>query len=512
MSVDVAHGTHGIVASGHKLATEAAIEVLKSGGNAIDAAVCGALVLAVVCPYACSLAGDMYMLIHKPDIGSVIGLNATGKSPANATLEHFPEGIDRSGIRSATVPGMLAGMSDALDRYGTMSLRALLAPAIRIAAEGFTVHPYFTKNIEDRKGLLSRDPTACDLFLPDGHPLKPGSRFVQTDLAATLSLIAKDGISSFYSGKLAKQFVVASRKLGGLFSEADLSGHSSLWQTPISAPFFDYDVWTMPPNSYGATLLLQLIELEAKGIHRCDSSSVPFITQGFEARRAAYASTARYIADPDVAEDKAYNALQVAINDRGLRRGKQGQFAEASDSSTTNIVVIDQAGNAVSLIESISTPFGAGLVIENTGMVLNNRLAGFNTDPLSLNCLSPRKRPAHTLAPCIVTKNGALYMSIGTPGTVGQTCTLAQVLARILAHGEAPDAAISAPRWSVDFEGKLIIEASTPDPLLEEARAAGARTMPSGWISFGSIKLVLRNGAHLSGYADDRRSASTAGF
>jgi gamma-glutamyltranspeptidase/glutathione hydrolase len=185
---------------------------------------------------------------------------------------------------------------------------------------------------------------------------------------------------------------------------------------------------------------------------------------------------------------------------------------EASDSSTTNIVVIDRNGWAVSLIESISTPFGAGIVLEGTGIVLNNRIGGFNTDPASLNCVGPGKRPAHTLAPCLVTRDGALVMTVGTPGTVGQTCTLAQFLARTLACGQDPAQAIAAARWSADFQGRLIVEESMPEPLKGAALAEGAQAMPTGWISFGSIKLAMPAADGLAAFADDRRSAWAAGY
>lgn len=507
MAVQVAHGKAGVVSSGHTLATEAALDVLKSGGNAVDAAICGALVLAVVCPYACSLAGDMYMLIHNGK--RVEGLNATGRSPGAANPALFPDGVDRSGIRAATVPGFLAGAADALAKFGTRTIAQLIGPAITFAEQGFTVHPYFTKNIEERKGLLLRDPEASDLFMPEGVPVQPGATFVQSDLAATLKVIARDGAGAFYHGRITKQIVHACHRVGGLFIDADFAEHRSLWQEPIAAPFYGHDVWTMPPNSYGPTLLLQLIALEAGKVHTADSSEA-LMLQGFAARSAAYRAVARLIADPKLTEDQARALVDEAVARGSMPSPKQKPVSETTSTSTTNIVVIDKDGLGVSLIESISTPFGAGMVIEGTGIVLNNRMAGFTTDPESMNCVAPQKRPAHTLAPCIVTKNGALTMSIGTPGTVGQTCTLAQILARVLARGENVAAAIAAPRWSVDFQGKLIVEDTAPSSLTDAALAAGGGTMPTGWISFGSVKIAAADADGLHGYADDRRCAATA--
>jgi gamma-glutamyltranspeptidase/glutathione hydrolase len=364
MGVQVAHGAHGIVASGHALATDAALDVLKKGGNAVDAAICGALVLTVTCPYATSLAGDMYMLVFDPRGGVVSGLNATGCAPAAAALEQFPDGMPRSGIRAATVPGFLAGAADALDRFGTQTLSELIEPAIELAEKGFAVHPYFTKNINDRRDLLAKDAEASALFLPGGEPLKPGAHFVQADLVLTLRALLRDGVESFYRGALATRIVAASRKLGGLFTEADFAAHRSLWQEPVSGPFRGHTVWTMPPNSYGATLLLQLIELEANGIADCDPDGLDFITSGFAARRKSYAAAAKFIADPALGGGPVGKVLAAAIADGRIPSAGPGRPAEAKDRSTTNIVVIDKDGWAVSLIESISTPFGAGIVLD----------------------------------------------------------------------------------------------------------------------------------------------------
>jgi gamma-glutamyltranspeptidase/glutathione hydrolase len=207
--------------------------------------------------------------------------------------------------------------------------------------------------------------------------------------------------------------------------------------------------------------------------------------------------------------------LAAAIAKRGEPLARQTAMpSEARDRCTTCAVVIDRAGMAVSLIESISAPYGAGIVLEGTGIVLNNRMAGFNLDPLSANRIAPGKRPANTLAPCLVLKDGRLAMSLGTPGTVGQTCTLAQYLARVLACGEDAAEAAAAPRWSVDFQGKLVVEDTMDEKLSAAVRArnAEAKVMRSGWISFGSIKLAMVSADGFVGVADQRRVATTSGW
>ncbi len=515
LKAQTARGTNGIVATGHGLASEAAIDVLQQGGNAVDAAVAAALVLAVVCPYACTLGGDLYALIYDPSSGSSIGLNGTGRSPQAATRERFADGIPGNGVRSATVPGLLRGAADLLTRFGTRDLGALMQPAIRLAEEGFPVHRQLAANTADRAELLAKDAGASALFLPGGKPLEEGACFAQPDLARMLRRVAADGVEAFYRGEIAALMAESSAKLGGLLTAEDFADHASLWQTPFAAPFYGHEVVTMPPNSYGATLLFQLLELEAGGIAATDPNGPDFILRGYEARREAYRIAARLIADPALVEDDLRSLLAAAIAKTGGSVARQISLpSEARDRCTTCAVVIDRAGIAVSLIESVSAPYGAGVVLDGTGILLNNRLAGFNLDPISANRLAPGKRPANTLAPCLVMKNGRLAMSLGTPGTVGQTCTLAQFLARVLACGEDAAEAAAAPRWSVDFQGKLVIEDTIDEKLSAAIRArnAEAKVMRSGWISFGSIKLAMVSDSGLIGVADQRRAATSLGW
>jgi gamma-glutamyltranspeptidase/glutathione hydrolase len=511
LKAQTARGKNGIVATGHGAASEAALGVLRDGGNAVDAAVAAALVLAVVCPYACTLGGDLYALIYDPRTGSSIGLNGTGRSPRAASPERFADGLPANGVRAATVPGLLRGLDDLLARFGSRNLATLLQPAIRLAAEGFPIHRQLAANTADRAVLLAKDKAAAALFLPGGKPLAEGARFVQPELGQVLRDVAASGVDIFYRGRHAERMVAASAAVDGLLAGDDFADHASLWQEPITAPFYGHDVLTMPPNSYGATLLFQLLELEAATIAAIDPSSVDFVMAGYEARRGAYRKAAKLIADPRVSEEELRRSLAAAIAGQGRAVGAEaGTPAEARDRCTTCAVAIDRDGMAVSLIESVSAPYGAGVVLEGTGILLNNRMAGFNNDPASVNCVAPAKRPANTLAPCLVMKDGALVMSVGTPGTVGQTCTLAQFLARTLACGENPEDAVGAPRWSVDFQGKLVVEDAMDETLRAAvmARNPEAKVMRTGWISFGSIKLAMVSGDDLLGVADQRRCAS----
>jgi len=512
-AIQPVRGRHGMVASGHAHATDAALAILRAGGNAVDAAIAGALVLCVVCPYACTLAGDAYLLVYDPDQRRVLGLNGTGRAPGAATAARFGADIPRDGAQSATVPGLLAALGDALARHGTRRIAELIAPALALAADGFAVNPYFARNIRDRAALLGRDPAAAALFLPDGAPLAAGHLFRQPELTALLAVIADEGTESFYAGTVAERMLAAGEAIGWLIGRDDLARHRSLEQAPVSAPFCGHEVWTMPPNSYGPTLLLQLMALEAGGIADIDPDSADFVLRGYAARRSAYKTAGKLIGDPEHLEAPLRALLATARRNGGcLAEPAAPMPAEARDRCTTNIVVVDRHGLAVSLIESISAPFGAGVVLPGTGIVLNNRLAGFVSDPASPNCIAPGKRPAHTLAPCLVTQDDELALTIGTPGTVGQTCVLAQFLARVLACGQEIAVAAERPRWSVDFQGKPVVEDTMDEAHRGELASLlpEARPMPAGWISFGSIKLVKTEAAGLIGLADHRRCA-TAG-
>jgi gamma-glutamyltranspeptidase len=512
MTVETARSRSGIVVAGHPLAAEEGVRVLAAGGNAVDAAVAAGLVLAVVCPYACTLAGDVYMLIRDAKSGRIAGLNGTGAAPQAATRERFADGMANSGILSASVPGLLAGLADALARFGSKNFPELAATALALADEGFPVFPYFAQQIRQRADLLAQDGEASRLFLPGGAPLATGTPFRQPELAAILRLLIEDGAESFYRGAVARRVAEACAAGGGLIGAADLDAHDTLWQEPIAAPFYGHEIWTMPPNSYGPTLLLQLLALAEAGVDGMPPDSADFVLAGYRARQQAYRLAGPFVGDPRDCE-APMRALLAEANARRIEAAGQ-MPEEARDRCTTNVVAIDKDGNAVSLIESISAPFGAGIVLPGTGILLNNRMAGFSTKPDSRNCVAPGRRPAHTLAPCMVTKDGALVMSVGTPGTVGQTCSLAQLLARILACGEAPAAAIAAPRWSVDFAGKLVMEEEMA-PALQEAVRAGepeAKPMSRGWMSFGSVKLAVATAEGYAGFADDRRAAAARGL
>lgn len=492
-----------MISAGHPDAASAGAAVLKAGGNAIDGAVVAAAVLAVTSGEACGIGGDVYALIYRAESGEIAGLNGTGRSPRQATAMGFGCGIPRAGISTVSVPGAVAGWADMLERFGTISLAAALAPAIELAATGVTVHAGLAQSVEERSALLKQDPAAWELFGTLGY----ADTLCQPDLAKTLKVIAELGPDGFYRGEVAARIGQTSEDLGGLISVDDLAAHSSLWQRPISAPFAGHEVATMPPNSYGLTLLLQLLDPAAE---QPGSREIDKIVAGLGSRRRAYEVASPLIGDPAENETRARQTLEQA-GDGNWPNGEEA--IENRDRGTSNVVAMDQWGNAVSLVQSVSAPFGSGVVVPGTGILLNNRMTGFTTATGQANSIGPELRPAHTLIPCLVLRDGVPTMAIGSPGANGQSCTLAQILRRYLLDGEPLDAAISLPRWSVDLLGQPIYEQDMDEPRAHVLRDAvpGIAARPTGWLTFGSIKAVAKEDGTLFGVADGRREAAVAG-
>jgi gamma-glutamyltranspeptidase/glutathione hydrolase len=503
------------VSSGHALATAEALRVLQSGGNVVDAAIAGAMVLSVVLPYACGIGGDLYLLYHDARNGTVHGLNGTGAAPSLAYCEQFGAKMPDQGVRSATVPGAVRAWEDGLRRFGTRTVRELIQPAIALARDGFPAHEGTVENGHEKRALLSDNAEAARLYLPGANPHPLGALVVQSDLARSLTLIAEHGADAFYRGELAERFVAATRALDGLFTGDDLAAHTTLWQEPLEALFYGFDVCTMPPNSVGLTLLLQLIALESGDIGRVGGCGAALNLETERAWRWAEQRADGAKGDARGAESAAREVLEAAKLEATTIKSADIERDEPSDSGdTSNLVVMDAAGNAVSLVQSVSAPYASGVVLPGTGILLNNRMRGFDTRRGSRNCVAPGRRPAHTLVPVLVRREGRLVMSIGTPGAVSQPVTLAQVLARVLACEEGVARAIAAPRWSVAPSGGLMMERTAPDDVVAAMRVRypDLELAPERHVRFGSVKCVWADGQALHAAADYRRVAAAGAW
>lgn len=512
MKLRTVRAFRGMVAAGHPLASAEGLAVLREGGNAVDAAIAAAAVLSVVSPHECGLGGDLFAVIHDARTGTTHALNASGRAPAAASLNRYADGIPATGALSVSVPGMVGGWEAAVQRYGSRPLGQLLRGAIAHAEQGFPAYDVLIENAAERAESINADANCSALFLPLGRSLVEGERVRQVAAAATLRAIAAGGASAFYSGPVAAAMVACVQAGGGMLTEADFAGFEPLWQPVIEASFNGYRVCSIPPNSWGAALLLQLMAMEREGVV-APGDEAAFILQGIRARRLAYSQLAGCIADPDVAADRAREVL--ARFESGEAPGLPGTPSGGGQGTdTSNVLAVDAQGNAVSLLQSIFVPFGSGVLDARTGVLMNNRMRGFSTKAGDPNCVGPRKRPAQTLTPALVLRGDQVWIACGTPGGPGQTGTVAQFLARVLARGEDIGAAIAAPRWSMTLAGDFILEDSAPETVREKVLAAepGVKGARWGSVNAGSLAAIQRDGEGWVGCVDSRRNAAVLGY
>lgn len=513
----VVMGKHGMVATGHPLASVEALHVLRQGGNAVDAALTAAAVLAVVKPNHCGLGGDAFMMIYSSKDGKVHALNGSGKSPFATKRVQYERGIPERGFFAATVPGAVDAWIEAAKRFGSREFKDILRPAIKCAEEGFPAFPNLLHVIESSSAALSKDQLWAGLFMPGGKVPRAGQLLRQEDLARSLSAIAEGGREVFYRGWIAEAVVRASQEKGGNFSLRDFEEHHSKWEEPLCAVYRGYEVYVPPPNSYGLLLLLQLKLLENYGLLALGHNTAEYLTCQLEIKDRAWSDGMEWIADPGAVSRPD---LERFIRSYPVREATDHapvpKFVLPQEGGTTYVAAVDSRGNWVSLIESLFYSFGSGVVVEGTGMVLNNRMVGFNLIEGHPNELDSHKRPAHTLSPALVLKDGRPYLAIGTPGGVGQTQFLAQLLCNLLDFGMDVQQAIEAPRWRSERERTVELEERFPGGVEQTLRERGYQVAISGaWNeAMGGAEAILldaESGVFLAG-ADPRRDGYAMGW
>lgn len=463
-------GTTAALTSDHALATAAGAAVLRRGGNAIDAAIAMAGVLAVVRPHMNGVGGDLFLLYRDGRTGRVTALNGSGGAGSGATPEAFKaRGLTKvpdTGIMSVSVPGAVRAWEDALARFGTTTLRQALAPAIAYAEGGFPVSTRLSLDIAGEIAKVRADPEMARTYLVNGEAPVPGSRLVQKDLATTLRRIAQGGARAYYTGPFAEKIGGWIRSEGGFVMARDLGAHRSEWTTPIRTTYLGKQVLAFPPNSQGMTFLEMLNIAGAADLTAMGHNSADYIHQMVEGARLAYADRDRYLADPRVspvpvdmllspahAAELSGRIRPDAIVSPGAGDGRDG------NGDTVYLCVVDKDGNAVSLIQSLFAGFGSGRMVPGTGIVLHNRGSLYSLDPAHPNIIAPGKRPFHTLSPAMVLNaDNSLAMVLGSPGGDGQPQTLSQVLNNVLRFGMTPQQAVEAPRWRIYGAGRLGVE------------------------------------------------------
>lgn len=478
----------GIVAAPHYLAAEAGLDLLKAGGNAIDAAIAASAMLQVVYPFVCGLGGDVFMLIYDAKSGKLSGLNGSGRSAKAATIERYRDlgytTMPVYGVHSITVPGCVSGWGEAAQRFGRLGLAQALAPAIAYAEEGFALGPGL-------HNALTLGSTRSELhsswhrhFLPDGVVPPIGAVIRFPTLAQTLRTIVREGPETFYRGAIAEQIAEFFAREGGLITLEDLAAHQSTWVTPLSVPFSDLRVYELPPNTQGVTALQMLGILDQFSLG--DSPLAPeTVHLAVEAKKLAFADRAAYLTDPDhmrvnpeALVDPDYLAQRASLIDphHALPSVAPGGFT----GDTIYLCAADRDGNVVSLIQSNYMGFGSGLVVDNAGIVLQNRGAYFSLDPAAANALAPGKRTLHTLIPSMALRNGRPAMVFGTMGGDGQAQTHLQVYTAVARFGLNMQQAIEMPRWvhgaihRIPADGeRLLVEGRFPSETVQSLRQMG---------------------------------------
>jgi gamma-glutamyltranspeptidase / glutathione hydrolase len=524
----VARSQHGMVASSQPLASQVGLEVLKRGGNAVDAAIAMAAMLNVTEPMMTGIGGDAFMLVYWSKTKELKGLNASGRAPAALSLDYFAKKkttkIPEFGMETITVPGAFDGWVTLLDKYGTMKLADLLSPAIDCAENGF---PVMEKTAEDWNAevtKLKKTQAAAANYLIDGRAPRPGEIFRQPNLARTLRTLAAGGRDAFYKGEIAKAIANYCEQNGGFISLADLAAQKSDWVEPISTNYRGYTVYELPPNGQGLTALLTLNILEGFDLAALSKQPVRYYHTLIEATKLAFADRNRYIADPAFSEvpvvellSKDYAAKRRALinPNKALDAPPPGQINVGSD--TTYLTVVDKDGNAVSFINSLFDAFGSGIVAGDTGIVLQNRGSSFSLDPTHPNHLEPGKRPFHTLIPAMVFHDNRLFMSFGVMGGGIQPQGHVQVLVNIIDLGMGLQQAIDAPRYRYMTGRDVLLEDEIGPGVITRLLALGhLRAAPPGLLrsSMGGGQAIMIDPVNktLMGASDSRKDGLAIGY
>lgn len=504
-----------MVATSQTRAVDAGLEIFAAGGNAIDAAIATAAALAVTEPCSNGLGGDCFALVYDAASQSVDALNGSGRCPSALTLDIAGDAFEPFSAHAVTVPGAVRGWFDLRDRYGTLPMDALLAPAIALATEGFEVGEVTAHGwARGAAAQLCLWPHSAELLI-DGQPPAAGEVFRNPNLAGVLTSIAEDGAAAFYEGPIAAAIAAAVRDAGGVLSETDLAAHTSTWEQPISTVFRGIRVFECPPNGQGLTALLALDILSH--LPAAKPGSFSRAHTAIEALRLAFADALAYVADPEHTRvpveallDPDYTRRRAELIDLHKTAGIPAASGKPPG-GTVYLTTADDRGNACSFIQSNYMGFGTGIVPKGCGFSLQNRGYNFSTDPDHPNALAPNKRPYHTIIPAMATHDdGSLAASFGVMGGFMQPQGHVQVAQALFEDGALPQAALDRPRFRVDpFSGKVAVEDGFDPGVVARLAAAGhAVHIVSGpeRSIFGRGQIICRDPAsgQLRGGSDKR--------
>jgi len=525
---------NGMACTSQPLATQAAIDILKQGGNAIDAAIAANAVNTVVEPMSCGIGGDLFAILWHNDSQKLFGLNASGRSPKSLTLEMLRDkGLEKIPIRgplSVSVPGCVDGWFELHNRFGSLSIDKILEPAIYYAQNGFPVTEIIAQYWKNGAHELKDQPGFAKVYMPNGKAPLKGEIFKNPALAKILKLIAKDGKDAFYNGFIAKEIESFLKQHGGYLTSTDLKEHTSEWIEPVSTNYRGYDVWELPPNGQGIAALQILNIIEGFDIKKMEFGSKEYLHNLIEAKKLAYEDRAKFYADPEFNQipveklvSKKYASERRKLINQSVAT-KNVESGDLEDGDTIYLTVADKDGNMISLIQSLYWGFGSGMVSPKLGFPIQNRGELFTFEDGHFNQYAPGKRPFHTIIPAFVTKDGRPFLSFGVMGGSMQPQGHVQILVNIIDFEMGLQEAGDAPRirhggssqptgTSMISGGFVNYESGFPTETLRELKKMGHNLKISvgGFGGYQAIMWDLKNKVYY-GASESRKDGNAAGY
>jgi gamma-glutamyltranspeptidase/glutathione hydrolase len=525
---------HGMACTSQPLATQVALDILKAGGNAIDAAIAANAVLGLVEPISNGIGGDLFAIVWEAKTGQLYGLNASGRSPQTLSLDYFKEKgyekIPSYGPLPVSVPGCVDGWFELNEKFGSMDMDQILKPVITYAKEGFPVTEVIAYYWAGNARSLSKYPNVSEVYMPGGKAPAKGEIFKNLYLANTLELIAQGGRDVFYKGEIARIIDAFMKEQGGFLSYEDLANHTSEWVKPVSTNYRGYDVWELPPNGQGIAALQILNILEGYDVAAMGFGSSEYIHHFVEAKKLAFEDRAKYYADPSFNDlpVKELISKEYATKRRELirpgRASRNLDAGEVEQGNTIYMTVADEEGNMISLIQSNYRGMGSGMCPPGLGFILQDRGELFTLEEGHYNVFEPGKRPFHTIIPAFITKDGAPWMSFGVMGGSMQPQGHAQIVVNMIDFGmnlqEAGDAprirhdGSSQPTGSKMTDGGVVnLESGIPYEAIRELVSKGHNVQYSvgGYGGYQAILWDKENGVYY-GASESRKDGQAAGY
>ena len=507
------------VATSQPLAAQAGLRMLMKGGSAVDAVLATAISLTVLEPTSNGIGSDAFAILW--DGKKLQGLNASGRSPAAWTPDRFKglNAMPQRGWDSVTVPGAISAWVELSSKYGKLPFADLFEPAIDYASRGYMVSPTIARLWEKQLPELKDQPGYAEAFMPNGRAPLPGEKFIFADQARTLKRIAETKGEAFYKGDLAEKIVAHAKLHGGAMTMADLAGHRCDWVEPVGQNYRGYTLHEIPPNGQGIGALISLGILENFDMAALPVDSADSLHVQLEAMKLGFADIYEYVSDPATMRvtpaqmlDRAYLASRAKLID--MKKAQDPKFGTPPTGGTVYLTAADASGMMVSYIQSNYAGFGSGVVVNGTGISLQNRGYGFVTKPGHANEVGPHKRPFQTIIPAFVTKDGKPVMSYGVMGGSMQAQGHSQIMVRLADHGQNPQAAADAPRWRIDTGLALGIEQGVnPDVIAELKRRGHQITQADRWSTdFGRAQLIYKMEDGYLAASERRTDGQAVGF